>query len=78
MFALSHSESLFPVWFRAVPPNPSSLTKPEAGLESWSFWDSCLGPPWSPFSTGAWAPSFTHCLQCSRCSGVPSPVPAFL
>lgn len=56
MFALSHSECLFPVWFGAVSPNPSSPTKLEAGLESWSSWDSCLGLPCSPFPTGAWAP----------------------
>lgn len=35
--------------------------------------------PWDalqPFPTGAWAPSFGPRLQCSGCSGVPSPCPA--
>lgn len=52
MFALSHSECLFPVWFGALPPNPSSPTKLEAGLESWCSWDSCLGMPCSPSPQG--------------------------
>ena len=78
VFALSHSVCVFPVWFGAVPPNPSSPTRLEAGLESWSSWDSCLGLPCSPFPTGAWAPV----LRPPACSapgapGSPHPCPAF-
>lgn len=71
MFALSHSESLFLVWFGAVPPNPSSPTKPEASLESWSSWGSCLGAASPPErDAGALSPQGP--------GPRPSPLPAVL